>query len=46
MNDLREELELEALEEMLEEEFNPDLFYKALTNALSQLEHYNAAEAA
>ncbi len=45
MSDLREELELEALEEILEEEFNPELFYKALSNALEQLEHYSAEAA-
>lgn len=45
MSDLREELELEALEEMLEEEFNPELFYKALSNALEQLEQYSAEAA-
>lgn len=46
MDNLRESMELEALEEILEEEFNPELFYKALSNALAQLENYNSAEAA
>ncbi|MEE4282122.1 MAG: hypothetical protein V2I41_09260 [Pseudomonadales bacterium] len=46
MDDLIESWEREALEEMLEEEFNPDVFYKALSNALAQLEHFSAAEAA
>lgn len=46
MDDLRESMELEALEEFLAEEFNPDLFYKALTNALQQLEQIEAQEAA
>ena len=45
MSNLREELELDVLEEMLEEEFNPELFYKALTNALEQLEHFSAEAA-
>ena len=38
MNNLNDELELSDLEELLEEEFNPELFYKALSNALAQLE--------
>jgi len=46
MDDLRESMELEALEEFLAEEFNPDLFYEALTNALQQLEQIEAQEAA
>lgn len=46
MDDLIDSWEREALEEMLEEEFNPDVFYKALSNALAQLEHHSAAEAA
>lgn len=46
MDDLIESMEREALEEMLEEEFNPDVFYKALSNALAQLEQFSAAEAA
>lgn len=45
MDYLREDMDLEAIEEILEEEFNPELFAKALTNALAQLDHY-AAEAA
>lgn len=45
MDDLLESMEREALEEMLEEEFNPEVFYHALSNALAQLEHH-AAEAA
>jgi len=39
MNDLQTELDLDEIEEMLEEEFNPELFYRALSNALEQLEH-------
>jgi hypothetical protein len=46
MDNLREMLEQEALEEYLEEEFNPDLFYRALSNALAQLEQFDSAEAA
>ena len=46
MDDLRESMELDALEEYLAEEFNPELFYKALSNALQQLEQLDAAEAA
>lgn len=45
MEHLRESFEQEVLEEYLEEEFNPELFYKALTNALAQLEHYSAEAA-
>ena len=45
MEDLRESLEQETLEEYLEEEFNPELFYKALTNALAQLKTYDAEAA-
>lgn len=45
MEHLRESIEQEVLEEYLEEEFNPELFYKALTNALAQLEHYSAEAA-
>lgn len=45
MDNLRESIELEALEEILEEEFQPELFYKALSNALAQLDH-RSAEAA
>jgi hypothetical protein len=45
MDDLLESMEREALEEMLEEEFNPDVFYRALSNALAQLEHYSAEAA-
>lgn len=46
MDDLQNGKEQEALEEFLAEEFNPELFYKALSNALEQLEHIDAAEAA
>ena len=46
MDNLRESLEQDALEEFLAEEFNPELFYKALSNALRQLEHIEAEEAA
>lgn len=42
---MNEEQELEALEEMLQEEFNPELFYKALSNALDQLAQYSAEAA-
>ena len=45
-NDLQADAELEALENFLEEEFNPDLFYTALSNALDQLESLQRAEAA
>ncbi len=45
MEDLRESFEQEALEEYLEEEFDPELFYKALTNALAQLKHFDAEAA-
>lgn len=38
MTDLNHQLEQEELEELLNEEFNPELFYKALSNALAQLE--------
>ena len=46
MDDLQNGIEQESLEEFLAEEFNPDLFYRALSNALQQLEHIDAAEAA
>ena len=46
MDHLRNSIELETLEEILEEEFNPELFYTALSNALAQLEQRDAAEAA
>ena len=46
MSDLREQFEQEDLEELLNEEFNPDLFYKALHNALQQLESLDDVEAA
>ena len=46
MDNLRDMLEQEALEEYLQEEFNPDLFYTALSNALAQLEQFEKAEAA
>jgi len=45
MDYLREDMELEAFEETVEEEFNPELFAKALNNALSQLDHYMAEAA-
>ncbi len=41
MSNLRNEFEAEELQELLQEEFNPDLFYKALSNALEQLERYD-----
>ena len=37
MNDADHDLELEDIEDILEEEFQPELFYKALSNALEQL---------
>ena len=46
MSDLREQFEQEDLEDILQEEFNPDLFYKALNNALQQLESLGDQEAA
>ena len=46
MENLHDSLEQDALEEFLAEEFNPELFYKALSNALKQLEHLEAEEAA
>ncbi len=46
MDNLRDMLEQEALEEFLQEEFNPELFYKALSNALAQLDQFEGAEAA
>ena len=48
MSNLREQFEQEDLQELLREEFNPDLFYKALNNALAQLEtlHEGEVEAA
>ncbi len=45
MDNLRESIELETLEEILEEEFQPELFYKALSNALANLDHYSAEAA-
>ena len=45
MDDLSEQLELEAIEELLEEEFDPELFYKALSRALVQLEQASAEAA-
>ena len=46
MSNLDQQYEREELEELLQEEFNPDLFYKALNNALEQLENYQEVEAA
>ena len=46
MNELHEELETDVRDELLQEEYDPQCFFKALTNALVQLEHYQAAEAA
>lgn len=46
MDDLHDSLEQEAIEQFLEEEFDPELFYKALTNALAQLKNFEDAEAA
>lgn len=46
MNELHEQLEMDAQDELLQEEFDPQRFFKALTNALVQLEHFQAAEAA
>ena len=45
MSDYNENIDHEA--DAMEEEFNPELFYRALTNALHQLQHLSAeAEAA
>ncbi len=41
MSELLNDMEAEELEELLQEEFNPELFYKALSNALQQLERYS-----
>ena len=40
MNEQYDDVELEELADILEEEFDPDLFYRALTNALVQLDSY------
>jgi len=40
MNEQYTDDELEALEEYLEEEFDPQTFYRALTNALHQLNNH------
>lgn len=45
MDNLHDDMDRMAIEEILEEEFQPELFYKALTNALEQLDQY-AVEAA
>ncbi len=41
MSDLKEQFEKEDLEDLLEDDFNPELFYKALSNALDQLENFD-----
>ena len=41
MGELRDQFEQEDLEELLQEDFDPDLFYKALSNALEQLENFD-----
>jgi MFS family permease len=46
MNEEANEVELEDIEELLQEEFNPELFYKALSNALEQLQQIATSEAA
>ncbi|MEM7099954.1 MAG: hypothetical protein AAF541_16925 [Pseudomonadota bacterium] len=46
MSNLDQEYDREELNELLQEEFNPDLFYQALNNALAQLENYQEVEAA
>ncbi|MEM7078963.1 MAG: hypothetical protein AAF513_10070 [Pseudomonadota bacterium] len=46
MNEDQNALQREEIEEILAEEFNPELFYKALRNALSQLDQHDEAEAA
>jgi len=46
MDDLHDSSEQEAIEQYLAEEFDPELFYKALTNALAQLKSFEGAEAA
>lgn len=45
MSDLLQDMEREELQELLQEEFNPDLFYKALSNALAQLDQYDVEAA-
>ncbi len=42
----RTEVEQEDIEELLEEEFNPELFLRALKNALAQLENFDEDAAA
>ncbi len=53
MNDRMERFEDENLQDLqeemqslLEEEFDPDRFYKALSNALVQLQHFSTEPAA
>lgn len=50
MNELAHEATLnevtDEIDEIFQDEFNPELFYKALSNALNQLEDMAAAEAA
>ena len=46
MDDLHDSLEQEAIEQYLAEEFDPELFYRALSNALVQLKSFEGAEAA
>ncbi|MEM9623363.1 MAG: hypothetical protein AAF993_17060 [Pseudomonadota bacterium] len=45
MSDVQHELDSQELQELLQEEFNPELFYKALSNALAQLEQYDVEAA-
>ncbi len=45
MSNLREQFEQEDLKELLEEQFNPELFYQALNNALLQLDEHDAEAA-
>jgi len=45
MDNLHDDMDRMAIEEILEEEFKPELFFKALTNALEQLDQYTAEAA-
>ena len=46
MSDLLEQFEEEDLKELLEERFDAERFYKALSNALVQLENFDSEQAA
>ncbi|MFT7651537.1 MAG: hypothetical protein ACI9ON_001598 [Limisphaerales bacterium] len=41
MSDYDNQQETEDLYELMEDDFNPERFYTALSNALQQLENYN-----